>query len=130
MKKYLYALVFLPATFIHELSHYLMAKLLLVPVGKFNLIPRSVNNEFVLGSVMIAKTDLIRGSLIGLAPFIVGIILLYLLTTTAVSALTIYFLFQIINSMLLSLSDLKAFVKLLFIALLIYLLYLLYGSFG
>lgn len=123
MKKYFLAFLFLPGTFIHELSHFLMAKILFVPVGKFNLIPKTINNEFQLGSVTIAKTDLVRGTLIGLAPFLVGSFLLIYLLFNPISLLSIYLFLQIIHSMLLSFSDLKDFLKLIIISALIILVY-------
>lgn len=64
--------LFLPGTFIHEVSHALMATLLMVPVGKMELIPKLTDNNLKLGSVEIGKTDPIRRILIGTAPFLFG----------------------------------------------------------
>ncbi len=69
----LFSLLFLPGVFLHETSHYLTAKLLGVRTGRFTVIPRAVNNGgLVLGSVEIEQTDILRDSLIGLAPIIAG----------------------------------------------------------
>jgi hypothetical protein len=64
--------IFLPGTFIHELSHFITALFLLVPVGKIKLLPEIEERGIKLGSVLIGKTDFVRGSLIGLAPLIIG----------------------------------------------------------
>lgn len=69
---YLIAFVFLPGTFIHELSHLIFAKLLGVQTGEFSIWPSLQENGAKLGSVQVAKTDIIRKSLIGIAPLITG----------------------------------------------------------
>jgi hypothetical protein len=72
----LYFLLLLPGVLVHELSHWLTAKLLRVPVGKITLGP-SLKGDGVtrLGSVSLARTDPLRGSLIGLAPLLTGSLL-------------------------------------------------------
>lgn len=125
MKKYLYAFLFLPATLIHELSHFLMAKILFVAVARFNLFPRMVGSMFQLGSVSIAKTDLIRESLIGLAPFFTGIAISFYLIKSGINIVTAYLLIQSVNSMFLSFSDIKAFLKLIVLLALLALIYFL-----
>src|SRR3990172_2227398 len=76
---YLFAVVYLPGTFIHEISHFLAALFLLVPVGELHLIPRfkEEGGGMDLGSVAIAKTDPIRRFLIGVAPFMFGILIIF-----------------------------------------------------
>ncbi len=69
----LFAVVFLPGTFIHEMSHFLTALVLLVPVGNINLTPKIEEDGVRLGSVPIAKTDPIRRTLIGIAPIFFGL---------------------------------------------------------
>ena len=64
--------IFLPGTFIHEISHLLAALFLLVPVGRINLLAEAEEEGIKLGSVQIGKTDFIRASIIGLAPLLVG----------------------------------------------------------
>lgn len=69
----LFSLLFLPGVLLHEASHYLTAKILGVRTGRFTVIPQAVNNGgLVLGSVEVEKTDILRDSLIGLAPIIAG----------------------------------------------------------
>jgi len=116
---YVYSVLFLPGTFVHEISHFLAAILLLVPVGKLELLPEIYENEdgAALGSVEIAKTDPLRRFLIGIAPFvlgttiIIGIIYFFtsngLLTNYYYLLLIAYICFQIGNSMFASRKDLE-----------------------
>jgi hypothetical protein len=69
----LFSVLFFPGVFLHELSHFLVAKLLLVRTGKFSLIPAALpDGRLQLGYVETARTDIVRDSLIGLAPLIAG----------------------------------------------------------
>lgn len=69
----LFALLFFPGVLLHELSHFLMARLLLVRTGSFSLIPRSMpDGRLQLGYVETAQTDLLRDALIGVAPLLAG----------------------------------------------------------
>jgi hypothetical protein len=69
----LFSILFFPGVFLHELSHFVMAKILRVPTGKTSLIPKSLpNGRLQMGYVETAQTDIIRDSLIGLAPLIAG----------------------------------------------------------
>jgi hypothetical protein len=69
----LFSILFLPGVFLHELSHFVLAKVLQVPTGKASLIPKSLpNGRLRMGYVEIAQTDIIRDSLIGLAPLVAG----------------------------------------------------------
>lgn len=67
-----YYLLMFPGIVLHELSHYAMARLLGLHVGKFSLGPRQRRNAIELGSVTIARGGYLRDSLVGLAPFLVG----------------------------------------------------------
>lgn len=72
-----YSLLFLPGTLIHELAHFLTAAVLMVPTGTITIFPEEMeDNRVRLGSVRVARTDFFRASIIGLAPIIVGSILL------------------------------------------------------
>lgn len=130
---YIFSILFLPGTLFHELSHFLAAKLLFVPVGKFNLKPKAERNMITLGSVSIANTDYFRWTLIGMAPFVVGVILVLLpfwndfIKETVESrmilkVLLLYFIFQISNTMFLSKSDLSGLLRLLIVTVIILLL--------
>lgn len=68
-----FQILFLPGVFLHELSHFLTAKLLRVRTGGFSVIPRALpNGRLQLGYVETAKSDIVRDSLIGAAPLIFG----------------------------------------------------------
>ncbi len=68
-----FSIIFLPGVFLHESSHFVMAKILRVPTGRFSLLPRSLpNGRLQLGYVETARSDVLRDSLIGAAPIIAG----------------------------------------------------------
>ena len=70
---FLYFVLLLPGILIHELSHWLAAKLLGVRTGKISLWPsKARGNQMRLGSVRVARTDPFRSSLIGVAPLVSG----------------------------------------------------------
>lgn len=69
----LFSVLFFPGVLLHELSHFLMAKLLRVRTGGFSLIPTTMDDgRLQLGYVETAQTDIVRDSLIGAAPLIAG----------------------------------------------------------
>jgi len=69
----LFALVFFPGVFLHELSHLVMARLVGVRTGRFSLLPRQMaDGHLQLGFVETSQADWIRASLIGAAPLIAG----------------------------------------------------------
>ncbi len=71
--------ILLPGTLIHELSHFLVATVLFVPAGEITLIPKVEGDSIKAGSVHHARTDPIRRMLIGIAPMIIGLTLIYVL---------------------------------------------------
>ncbi len=69
----LFAMLFFPGTLLHELSHYLTARILGVRTGRFSLTPQRLpNGRLQLGFIETAATDFFRDALIGLAPLITG----------------------------------------------------------
>ena len=75
----LFSLMLLPGVFLHELSHFLMAKFLRVPTGRFSLLPKPLPKGMVqMGFVEIGRTDIVRDSLIGAAPLFTGSLFLYI----------------------------------------------------
>lgn len=69
----LFSVLFFPGVLLHELSHFLTAKLLGVRTGGFSLLPQvSAEGKLILGYVETARTDVVRDSLIGLAPLVAG----------------------------------------------------------
>ena len=75
-----YFVLLFPGVLAHELSHWLAAKLLRVPTGRISIGPtRKRGGATRFGSVSVAKTDPLRGSLIGLAPLLTGSLLILLI---------------------------------------------------
>jgi hypothetical protein len=69
----LFSLLFLPGVLLHEISHYLMARLLGVHTGRFSVLPQKMEDgRLLLGFVETAATDFFRDALIGAAPLITG----------------------------------------------------------
>jgi hypothetical protein len=114
---YLYALLFAPGTFIHEISHLLIALVLFVPVGRISITPKILKKGVRLGSVTIAKTDPIRRFAVGFAPFIAGVITIIgslylvlswnLITNWWAISLIVYINFEVSNTMFVSKKDLE-----------------------
>jgi hypothetical protein len=70
---WLFWAIFLPGTFLHELSHWLSAILLGVKTNRFSVWPQmKKGGELQMGSVQIEVSDPVRHSLIGLAPLVFG----------------------------------------------------------
>ncbi len=69
----IFSIIFLPGVFLHELGHFVIAKILGVRTGGFSIFPRSLpDGRLQLGYVETGRADIIRDSLIGAAPLIVG----------------------------------------------------------
>lgn len=67
------ALVMLPGTVIHEISHFVAATFLFVKVDKISFWPQKTDKGIVLGHILPAKKpDPFRDALIGVAPLIGG----------------------------------------------------------
>jgi hypothetical protein len=116
----IYSAIFLPGTIIHELSHWIVAEILQVRTGEITIFPddnESGNNQ-KLGSVATERTDPFRGFLIGLAPFISGLLILVVLGQLLSDGwgtyvwwqvtLIIYGVIVIGNSMMISSADRKS----------------------
>jgi hypothetical protein len=72
--------LFLPGTFLHELSHWLTAALLQVKTGKFSLWPKPKRGgRLQMGAVQVDVADPFRHSIIGVAPLIFGSIAVLLI---------------------------------------------------
>lgn len=69
----IFSVLFFPGVFLHESSHFLMARLLGVRTGRFSVVPKLLSNGTLrLGYVETAPTDPLRDTLIGAAPLITG----------------------------------------------------------
>jgi hypothetical protein len=83
----MYAIPLFPGVVLHELSHWVMAKLLLVKTAKISLLPKRQRGGRVrLGAVEVQRTDPVRASLIGLAPLISGSLVVLLIGNQILSA--------------------------------------------
>lgn len=70
---WIFWVLFLPGTVLHEISHWLTAKLLGVRTSRFSLWPTvKRKGELQMGAVQVDLADPFRHSLIGLAPLIFG----------------------------------------------------------
>jgi len=127
---YIFSLLYLPGTLFHELSHYITAKILRVPVGGFTIKPQIEGRSIKLGSVSVGKSDLIRYTLVGVAPFFTGTALVVLMFANAsvnqifeynflTRLLSFYIVFEIANTMFLSKSDIRGLVRITFVIVLI-----------
>lgn len=130
------SLLFLPGTILHELAHFFFAAVLLVPVGKMEFIPKLHGESVKLGSVSIGQTDPFRRILIGIAPFLIGtLVILFTLYLSEKNILwknswavagVFYILFEVGNTMFSSKKDLEgASLILVLVALLTTLFYIL-----
>ena len=69
----IFQFIFLPGVFLHEASHFVMAKILRVPTGRFSILPNPLpDGRLQMGYMETAKADIVRDSLIGAAPLIIG----------------------------------------------------------
>jgi hypothetical protein len=76
---WLYALPLLPGVILHELSHALAARLVGVRVGRVSVLPVRQGDRIQLGFVPVERTGPVRTALIGLAPLLVGCLVLILI---------------------------------------------------
>lgn len=133
--KWIYTIIFLPGTILHELSHWLMAELLGVGTGEITILPdfddKLEGDREKLGSVQTAKTGPLRSFLIGAAPFITGLSVLFVLGSLLLQggwflwqyALIFYGIIVVGSSMLLSREDRRSWP---FIAILVTILVVIY----
>lgn len=91
----IYSILFLPGVFLHEASHYLMAKVLGVRTGKFSVIPQLMDKgRLRMGYVETMRTDVLRDSLIGLAPLIAGTLFVAYASIVKLQINTLWEVFQ------------------------------------
>lgn len=77
---WIFFLIFLPGTLVHEFSHWLVAKMLGVPTGRIVIWPQLKRDGALwLGAIQVARADPLRSSLIGLAPLVSGSLLVALI---------------------------------------------------
>ncbi len=111
-------LLFWPGVLVHELSHLLVGRLVLVKTRGLTIVPKLMpNNTVQMGSVQVPSTDRLRFFIIGVAPIFVGLGIIFGLLWLAEQQqlwgywgwwLAVgYAIFQIANNMFLSSSDLR-----------------------
>lgn len=108
------AVIFLPGTILHELSHYLAATILFLQVGEIHIMPSWKENHLQLGRVTYKKTDVVRSIIVGVAPFFgalfffwfVGAFYLFPSTHIAITLFFGYLLFSVSANMFSSKQDL------------------------
>ena len=71
-------LLLLPGVFVHELSHWVAAKVLGLRTSKFRVWPKRHKDRIGLGSVSVERGGTWRDSAVGMAPLITGSVLLAL----------------------------------------------------
>lgn len=137
-----YSIIFLPGTIIHELSHWIVAEILQVRTGQITILPDWDDGDGSsrrLGSVATERSDPFRGFLIGVAPFISGMLILLMLGQLLQSgwetfgwgylALIIYGIVVIGNSMMISKEDRRTWpIILILLALILILIYQYYPT--
>lgn len=124
----IYTLLLFPGVLLHELAHFFSASMLGVATGAIEVFPREGIDGYRLGSVRVAKTDVVRRAAIGASPLFVGTAILSVILHTQFSqvftstpqevfqsismigvegkdALFLYLIFTISNTMVLSKSD-------------------------
>jgi hypothetical protein len=110
---YIIGALFLPGTFIHELSHAISATLLGSRVTKFSVWPQIENGGIKMGYAQYIVLDVVRNTIIGISPLLFGIVILYFLiinffvVNIYLQILFVYLIFQVANSMFLSESDIR-----------------------
>lgn len=78
---FLVSLFYMPGTIVHELSHYIVALILSMNPREMSLFPLIEGKKVRLGHVLYEKNprDFIRPIIVGIAPFIGGLISLWIL---------------------------------------------------
>lgn len=113
----LIAILYLPGTIIHEMSHFFAALVLFLKVRDVSIFPSFQKNYIKLGSVTYERKDFIRGFLVGIAPLGGGMMVLYGIGSFhlfpsphfLLNALMIYFIFTVSSTMFSSSQDLVDF---------------------
>ena len=111
----LLAVIFLPGTGLHEVSHFLMATILMLKVVDFTLLPEEKEDRIKLGSVVYQKKDLLRAIIVGIAPIFGGLTFFFCLayfnlfpsSNMIINLLLIYLIFVVSSTMFSSKQDLK-----------------------
>jgi hypothetical protein len=91
----LFSLLFLPGVFLHELGHFVVARVVGVRTGNFSILPRNLGNgKLQLGYVETVHADVFRDSLIGAAPLIFGSVITIYIAQARLSFNNLVFAFN------------------------------------
>ncbi len=83
-------LVFLPGVLVHEVAHWLTARLIGVETFGFSIWPESMKDGSLrMGYVQTEKVGFIRESIIGVAPLVYGVIIIQAIAYTRLAAGTL-----------------------------------------
>ncbi len=131
--RYMLSITLFPGILTHEISHWIVAKILFVRTGRIEFVPVMQNGKLKLGSVQIYNTNKLKRLLIGIAPIFVGLIMILSLASYSVSSLlelsftpkkviffffVVYVLFVITNTMFSSKKDVEGSLALIILLLL------------
>lgn len=112
---YYIGLLYFPGTLLHELSHFLAAVLLRVPVASFSIMPKVTPTGILFGRVSVQKVDPFRSAIIAIAPLLTGAVTLFVVLNwlqrnaglNIVTFLVSYAALCLINMMIPSKQDMK-----------------------
>ncbi|MEZ4580675.1 MAG: hypothetical protein R3A10_03295 [Caldilineaceae bacterium] len=82
-------LVLMPGIFIHESAHWMMARLVGLRTGKFRVWPVRRGKMIGMGQVAVEQKDVWRDSLVGIAPLLVGSLIITLIGSQIFEATTL-----------------------------------------
>jgi hypothetical protein len=111
----LFSLMFFPGVLLHEISHFLAAKLLRVRTGRFSVMPKMMaDGRLRMGYVETAPADTMRDALIGAAPLVTASLIIaylggYRLGFSGVAMLAAQGNWELARSALLTLPNLPDF---------------------
>lgn len=107
------AILYFPGTLIHEMSHLVTAMILNLKIRDITLIPKVRGNVLKLGTVWYEKKDVVRGLIVGIAPFFAAMYAFWLIDamkllsgSLVVTAFFSYIVFTISSTMFSSKQDL------------------------
>ena len=91
---FIFSIITLPATFLHELSHFIVSLITNGQPVKFSLIPHKEKNGYVMGYVASRNIQFYNGAIISLAPLIWLGIAIYMLINNLGNFLIIAYLIE------------------------------------
>lgn len=112
------SLIYLPGTVLHEMSHFIMATILLLKVKRVNFFPEFSPGRIKLGSVSYERKDFIRGFIVGIAPLFGAIFFFYFIKLARpfpsdsmyLDLIILYLIFAVSSTMFSSKQDLADFI--------------------